>query len=260
MRAFSFGENWLRFSACLDEDRVREAEQSLRRLLRPEELRGAAFFDVGCGSGLFTIAALRLGVGEILAIDSDEECIATARRNMARFASGAAGFSIEIRHGDILRPEPAWHDRFDIVYAWGSLHHTGAMWQAIANALRCCRKNGHVVLALYNQTAFSPLWLRVKRLYHAVPPWARVGMVATLWATRAGGRLLRGRSPLRAGRGMSVWYDAVDWLGGLPYEYASPERVAAFATERGFQPTQVIPTRRSGCNEFVFRRIDLAPE
>lgn len=253
MKAFSFGENWLRFSRRLDEDRVREAEQSLRDLLRAADLGGMSVFDVGCGSGLFSIAAIRLGATEVLAIDSDEECVATARRNLARFAP-AAGASVEVRRGDILRPEPEWRDRFDVVYAWGSLHHTGAMWQAVDNTLRCCRQDGHVVLALYNRTALSPLWLRVKQAYRAAPPWARLGMVAALWATRVGGRLLRGRPPLRAGRGMSVWYDAVDWLGGLPYEYASPEEVIAFATERGFDPTRVVRTRRFGCNEFVFER------
>lgn len=256
MRAFSFGENWLRFSAHLDGDHLREAEQSLRRLLDLDGLPGLAFFDIGCGSGLFSIAALRLGAGEILAIDRDEGCVATARRNVARFAPGATASSVEIRHGDILRPEPSWEDRFDIVYAWGSLHHTGAMWQAIENALRCCRKGGYAVLALYNQTAFSPLWLRIKRFYNSAPRGVRTGMVATLWATRVGGRLLMGKSPLRAGRGMSVWYDAVDWLGGLPYEYASPERVTAFVTVRGFRPARVACTRRSGCNEFVFQRAE----
>jgi 2-polyprenyl-6-hydroxyphenyl methylase/3-demethylubiquinone-9 3-methyltransferase len=128
------------------------------------------------------------------------------------------------------------------------------MWAAIDNALGCCRTGGLVVLALYNQTALSPSWLRVKRLYHTAPPWARLGMVSALWAARVAGRLARGRSPLGAGRGMSVWYDAVDWLGGLPYEYAAPERVVAFAAERGFELRHLVRTRRSGCNELVFAR------
>ena len=256
VKAFSFGENWLRYSARLDESHVREAEQSLQRLLRSEELGGAAFFDIGCGTGLFSIAAARLGVGEVLAVDLDEECVAAARHNVARFLDGSALRSIEIRPGDILHPDPAWRDRFEIVYAWGSLHHTGAMWQAVENALGCCRPGGRVALALYNRTALSLWWLRIKRLYHAAPAWVRVGMVATLWVTRVGGRLLRARPPLRAGRGMSVWYDAVDWLGGLPYEYASPEQVTGFVAKRGFRPTRVVSTRRSGCNEFVFTRTD----
>jgi 2-polyprenyl-6-hydroxyphenyl methylase/3-demethylubiquinone-9 3-methyltransferase len=256
LTAFSFGRNWLDYSRHLDEARVREAEQSLERLVPAEALRGGAFFDVGCGTGLFSIAALRLGAGRVLAIDLDEDAVAAARGNVGRFVGPSARALVEIRRGDILRPETAWQEGFEVVYAWGSLHHTGAMWQAVENALGCCRRGGRVVLALYNQTPWSPVWLRVKRAYHAAPGPVRLGMVATLSMTRAAVRIARARHPFRLSRGMSVWYDAVDWLGGLPYEYASPDRVTAFAEARGFRPVRVTGTRRSGCNEFVLERAE----
>ena len=38
----------------------------------------------------------------------------------------------------------------------------------------------------------------------------------------------------RMGRGMSRWHDSVDWVGGYPYEVATPEAVFEFCRERGF--------------------------
>lgn len=256
--SFSFGENWQRYSRVLDEGRIAEAEDSLRRLVEPAMLMGASFFDVGAGSGLFSIAAIRLGAKRVVAIDRDAGCLVAMRRNVERFLQPELRDSIEIRQGDILCLGPSWGSEFDVVYAWGSLHHTGAMWRAMENAALRCGSGGRLVLAIYNETRWSPLWLRIKRMYHAAPLPVRLAMVGALWTPRATVRLFGGRHPLRSERGMSVWYDAVDWLGGLPYEYARPEQIVDFMRGRGFNPVRVLPTRRSGCNEFVFERVGVS--
>jgi 2-polyprenyl-6-hydroxyphenyl methylase/3-demethylubiquinone-9 3-methyltransferase len=54
---------------------------------------------------------------------------------------------------------------------------------------------------------------------------------------------------------MSPWRDVVDWVGGLPFEVASPESVVSFCRERGFELcTQTTQGAGHGCNEFVFSR------
>jgi predicted RNA methylase len=251
--AFTFGQNWLRYSRELDEGRLVEAEQSIRTLLKRPSLESLNFLDLGAGSGLFSIAAVKLGAARVTSIDRDSDCVRAISGNAERFLSREELSRLDVQSGDVLVPSTLPSGHFDVVYAWGSLHHTGSMWQAIANASDCCAPGGIFVVALYNDTWTSPLWLRVKRIYHAVPAVGRRAMVGALVSVRLLARAARLKWS-RTERGMTVWYDAVDWLGGLPYEYASRDSVRRFLEGRGFFQRHCVPTRRSGCNEFVFVR------
>ena len=175
-------------------------------------------------------------------------------RNAARFLTPEQAARLDVRHADALLPDslPAGH--FDVVYAWGSLHHTGDLWTAVANVAPLCAPGGQFVLAIYNRTWFTRQWLAIKQTYHAMPGPVRVAMVAALSAPRYLARALRGRHPFRVERGMSVWYDSIDWLGGLPYEAATVDEVTVALARMGYRAECVRPTRRHGCNEFVFRR------
>lgn len=253
MKAFSFGENWLRYSRLIDAPRIAKAERSLRQLLGVERLDGLSVLDVGSGSALFAIAAIRLGAARVVAIDRDPSSVAAGLQNVDRFLDASQRQCVEVRHGDVLQ-RPVTAERFDIVYAWGSLHHTGAMWTAIDNAAACCANGAYLVLAIYNKTAWSPIWLRIKKLYNRAPKVLRLAMVAVLSGARAVVRVAQFKRPFSVGRGMDIWYDAADWLGGLPYECATPEEISAFMAARGGSLIRSFVTTRSGCNEFVFRQ------
>ena len=253
MKPFSFGENWLQYSKIIDETRVKEAEQSLRRLLSRERLDGLSFLDVGSGSALFAIAAVRLGASHVAAFDRDPNSVAAGRMNIGRFLDRASMDRITLRSGDILVAE-ANSPQYDVVYAWGSLHHTGSMWTAIDNAWRFCSAGGEFVVAIYNRTWLSPSWLRIKQFYNWSPSPIRLIMAGGMTAARGAVRALQFKPPFRVERGMTVWFDAVDWLGGLPYECATVEDVVAFMTERQAELLRKTVTSRSGCNEFVFRK------
>jgi 2-polyprenyl-6-hydroxyphenyl methylase/3-demethylubiquinone-9 3-methyltransferase len=53
---------------------------------------------------------------------------------------------------------------------------------------------------------------------------------------------------------MSRWHDLLDWVGGYPFEVASPGAIIRFCEQRGFRLQRLIETRRLGCNQFSFRR------
>src|SRR5580692_10613335 len=85
---FSFGENWAQYAEKIDERRIEEAEKSLIRLVGRESIAGRTFLDIGCGSGLFSLAAVRLGCKRLLAVDLDPQSVETTRKTLSRYAPG----------------------------------------------------------------------------------------------------------------------------------------------------------------------------
>ena len=55
-------------------------------------------------------------------------------------------------------------------------------------------------------------------------------------------------------RGMSITHDWKDWLGGLPFEVATPELIVDFYLKRGFHLEKIRTNNGLGNNQFVFRK------
>jgi 2-polyprenyl-6-hydroxyphenyl methylase/3-demethylubiquinone-9 3-methyltransferase len=259
---FAFGENWRRYATLVDADRIGEAEKSLVRYFGAEGLRGARFLDIGCGSGLFSLAAINLGASEVVAVDLDPNSVAAATAVLGKFA---AGKSWQCGRDDILTMPVDRYGTFDAVYSWGVLHHTGAMHAAVEAALRFVRPGGRVLLALYGRTPFCGFWRWEKRCYVRYRPWFPVlarAIYKPLLLLRV---LLSGRNPLRflreyrTLRGMDWSHDVEDWLGGYPYESITPDAAIAFVESHGFRCEKSFSEKRigifgSGCDEYLFRR------
>ena len=260
---FAFGENWQRFLSVLDDRRILEAEDSLRQMLQVDNLTGKSFLDIGCGSGLFSLAARRLGA-RVVSFDYDPQSVACARELCRRYFPGDTQWSIA--EGSAL--DTAYLSRlgrFDVVYSWGVLHHTGAMWQALGNAATLVAPQGKLFIAIYNdQGKDSDRWRAIKHTYNRLPRGLRFlvtipVLVHLNW--RAACKDLVKLRPFHtwrsAGRerGMSAWRDLIDWVGGYPFEVARPEAIFEFYLRRGFSLTRLVTCGGSlGCNEFVFAR------
>jgi 2-polyprenyl-6-hydroxyphenyl methylase/3-demethylubiquinone-9 3-methyltransferase len=260
---FAFGANWTRFLTRLDEHRVQAARESLRRTLPGVGWPVAAFLDVGCGSGLFSLAARQLGA-RVCSFDFDPASVACTAELKRRHFPGDAAW--EVRQGSVLDSELLRAlGQFDVVYAWGSLHHTGQMWRAMENVITNVRADGRLLLSIYNdQHGTSRRWRAVKRAYNRLPPALRFLVLGpaflrlwgpTTFVDMARLRPFRTWRRYRQERGMSPWRDVVDWVGGYPFEVATPEAVFEFYRDRGFSLEHLV-TRGGGhgCNEFVFRQ------
>jgi 2-polyprenyl-3-methyl-5-hydroxy-6-metoxy-1,4-benzoquinol methylase len=252
---FEFGKNWSRFLRLLNEDRIIEAERALREMLEVDDLRGKTFLDIGSGSGLMSLVARRLGA-RVRSFDYDPRSVACTEALRARFFPDDPDW--QVSQGSVL--DASFMDQLgshDVVYSWGVLHHTGQMWTAIDLASRRVAPNGSFFIAIYNdQGAPSRYWRAVKRLYNR-GPLARllvtVVHIPNVYLARYAVRLLTRRQ--LKDRGMSLWYDMIDWLGGYPFEVATPESILEFLRGRGFFLSKLKTCRgRYGCNEFVFQR------
>ena len=267
-KRFQFGKNWSHFLAHLTPERIQLAENSVRKFLQSDRLDGKTFLDAGSGSGLFSLAARRLGA-TVRSFDFDPQSVACTRELRRRYFPDDSGWVVE--QASVLdRSYLGTLGRYDIVYSWGVLHHTGAMWQALENVKPLVADGGQLFIAIYNdQGETTDEWARIKQRYNALPrPLAflfALGIIgkhearAVAAHARAGtiGEWLKTWTEYDklSTRGMSRWHDWIDWIGGYPYERASVDQIVDWFAKDGFRLTKLEDRSMGyGCNEFVFRR------
>ena len=262
---FKFGKNWVEFLNNVGETQIAEAERSLKESLQVETLAGKTFLDIGSGSGLFSLAATRLKAKRVYSFDYDLQCVACTQALKQRYFPAVPHWVIE--QGSAL--DKNYLDslsQFDVVYAWGVLHHTGDMWRALENAIIPVKKKGGILfISIYNdQGKLSQWWREIKRTYNILPASLRFLILYPVlilqWGRTTLSDFLRGKPfdtwrTYSKKRGMSAWYDIVDWAGGYPFEVAKPEQIFDFYSSRGFELKRLKTMGgHSGCNEYVFMR------
>lgn len=263
-KRFEFGKNWTAFLSILDEERIQQAELSLQKSLKLTSLQGLSFLDIGSGSGLFSLAAHNLGA-RVHSFDYDPKSVACTQELRRRYASNDTNWNVE--SGSILDANFIGQlGQFDIVYSWGVLHHTGSMYLALDQAASLVKPNGRLFISIYNHQGYrSRLWKAVKRLY-CKNIWTR-SLVRCIYypyfiLERFKTDLIYRKNPIKSyhaykkNRGMSVFHDWEDWLGGHPFEVAKPEEIFTHFRDLGFSLEHLKTCGGGlGCNEFIFRRL-----
>lgn len=260
---FSFGKNWQVFLQSITEERVKSAEQSLKDFFGLESFEGKSFLDVGCGSGLFSYAAYRLGAERVVSFDLDPLSV-----KCCEFLHNKAGkpSNWRVLEGSILDQDFVDQlGQFDVVYPWGVLHHTGNMWQAIKNAAATVAPRGYFYLALYNDEPGmfgSKFWFKVVKFYNHSPLVVKKLLENVYVVVFYLSQLARFRNPMKVirkhekKRGMSWRLDINDQLGGYPLEFARPDDVFNFV-KTNFPDFNLLKMRAiigQGNNKYLFKR------
>jgi 2-polyprenyl-6-hydroxyphenyl methylase/3-demethylubiquinone-9 3-methyltransferase len=284
---FQFGRNWTGFvRRNLNEQRIETARKHILDFLQREDLKGLDFLDIGSGSGIHSAAAFSAGANRIFSFDYDPNSVSAT--NLVRNKRGNPD-SWTICRGDILDDNFVGSlGQWSLVYSWGVLHHTGNVWRAIENASKAVALGGQFYIALYSadyvhdvwpahlarsgvadHNALQPtiqqvktkaeFWLAIKHKYNVSSRFQRQAMVVWYVWHYMMGRSLR-RLPefvlrlirYRMARGMSLFVDVRDWLGGWPMEFVHDEEVIQFLRGRGF----VLANIKTGeaNTEFLFIR------
>ena len=252
---FEFGKNWEKLVSQLGDESVANAARALAGFLEREDLRGLSFLDVGCGSGLSSLAAFQLGAKSIVSVDIDPQNIANVSRLRAKFSvpvdfSWTAWTASIVNQEDLMKLPKA-----DIVYSWGVLHHTGAMWEGLNNCSSLVAPGGYLYIMLYRDAILAPMWKWIKYFYTISPRVVQSLMRNSFAGVLLLGALLVGKNPLRIirnygkkSRGMSWYVDVTDWVGGYPFEYASYREVVGFLEKRGFKLIKISPQPNEDLN------------
>ena len=150
---FKFGKNWENYSDKINRKNIMDSLNDLKFLLRKIPFKkGFSFIDIGCGSGVHSIAASKLGF-KVTSTDRDKICVKTTKRNYLKFHNFANNrvFQDNILNSKITK-------KFDIVYSWGVLHHTGNLTKALNQIKKLVKKDGYLIISLYKKTESDKMW------------------------------------------------------------------------------------------------------
>ncbi len=246
---FSFGKNWESFLKTISEDSIAAATEDIEKWLGPNSVKGRTVVDIGCGSGIHSLVFYLKGARAVMSFDVDVHSI-SATRSVWEQAGGPINWKVQ--HGSIM--DGAFVEslgKYDIVYSWGVLHHTGSMWAAIEKSLELVKHGGLYWIAIYKKGPNYHKHLAQKTAYNKASELGKKFMVYRIVALKLLSRLIRLQNPLAyfhtKRRGMNAYHNLIDWLGGLPYEVASDEEVVSFCQHRGFR-LERLKVRREGSN------------
>lgn len=259
---YEFGRNWAEFiEKNFNDERIDAAKQHLLGFMKLDSLRGKTMIDIGCGSGLHSLAAHRAGAERILSFDYDPNSVATTLK-LREFAGNPSNW--EVKQGSVLdRAYMETLGKFDLTYSWGVLHHTGEMWKAIDNARVTMKDDGMFYIALYTTDVYvdptADYWMDIKRKYNQsgaltrrIMEWQYALRFTILPALRSGKNPIPMLLGWRQPRGMTYWTDVKDWLGGYPMEFAGIAETESFCADKlGLEVLNVYAGEAN--TEYLFR-------
>jgi SAM-dependent methyltransferase len=264
---FAFGKNWAEYARTVSDEQIEEAVIGLKRLLQSESLAGKRFLEIGCGSGIHSLAAIRLGADAVVATDIDPDSASTARTLLEKHAA-TQNWHVSTCSVFDLTPEKA--GQFDVVYSWGVLHHTGDLEKAISVAAGMVAPGGKLVLGIYHKTLLCPFWTIEKKWYRGAAQRSQSRarrLYVFLYRVRS---VIRGQSFARhvaeykKRRGMNFYIDVHDWMGGYPYDSRSVAEMDSLLEGSGFHRVHIdslatgffarLGLFGSWCAEYVYAR------
>ena len=144
------------------------------------EVREKSVLDAGCGTGIFSIIFANKGASSVFGIDISEGSLQTALRLKEKFGLDNAQFQKE----DMLHL-PFRDEQFDIVWAWGTVHHTTDPTKAIEELIRVLKGGGSILLAVYTKTKMTVFHEFIRKILVRTPKktWTTLSKIMAFFLT-----------------------------------------------------------------------------
>ena len=214
-----------------------------------KEAEGKSVLDAGCGTGIFSIIFAKSGASKVTGIDISDGSLETARSLADKFDLK----NTEFRKEDMLAL-PFSDEYFDIVWAWGTVHHTTDPFKAIDNLIRVLRKGGSILLAVYTRTRLTFIHEIIRKTLVLTPrkSWTFLSKIMALFLTPVV-FFFKKREKSRQGEKLEELI--LDWYFVPIRHYYTPDEIRSYLEERGFKIEKFLPAsgRFNSTSNFIFK-------
>lgn len=254
--SFSFGENWSEFVTHISHEDIEASKNDLDKWIGKEFIRDKVVIDIGCGSGLSSLSFYLLNAKTVYSFDFDLKSVESTKHLWEKQGKPENWIIFQDSILDLNELQNYTKEKFDIVYSWGVLHHTGSIWKAINKSMSLVQPGGKYFISIYTKGPKYLKHLELKQKYNNASNFGKYKMIYTVILRQMLIRLITFRNPFtwnqKRHRGMSTYYDIIDWLGGLPYEVASEEEIILKLQKSSFLIEKIKVKEEGGCSIYVF--------
>ena len=214
-----------------------------------EEVQDKTVLDAGCGTGIFSIIFANKGAKRVTGIDISDGSLQTARTLKDKFDLNNAEFQ---KQDMLALPFP--DASFDIVWAWGTVHHTTAPLKAISELIRVLKPSGSILLAVYKRTKLTFIHEIIRKTLLRTPKktWKTLAKILSVFL---GPVIFLFKKREKSRKGEKLEELIIDWYFVPIRHYYRPEEINTFLEERGFEVENYLPAsgRFDSTSNFILK-------
>lgn len=215
----------------------------------PEEVQGMAVLDAGCGTGIFSAVFARNGAGRVVGIDISPGSLETARGLKEKFNLANVSFERQ----DMLQL-PFADRTFDIVWAWGTVHHTTDPLRAISELARVLRPGGSIFLAVYKRTKVTWIHEIIRKTLVKTPKrsWTALSRIMAFFLSPV---VFFFKKREKSRKGEKLEELILDWYFVPIRHYYTPEEIRDVLEGKSFEIEKFLPAsgRFDSSSNFIYK-------
>jgi ubiquinone/menaquinone biosynthesis C-methylase UbiE len=227
------------------------SENHWKMFYTPDEVKGKSVLDAGCGTGIFSIIFANNGAARVKGIDISEGSLETGRSLKEKFGLE----NIEFVKEDMLRL-PFKDEEFDIVWAWGTVHHTTDPLAAITELMRVLKRGGSLFLAVYKRTRLTFIHEIIRRTLVRTPRrmWTFLSKVMAFFLAPV---VFFFKKREKSRKGEKLEELILDWYFVPIRHYYRPKEIQTFLEDRGFVIEKHLAAsgRFDSSSNFIFKAV-----